>query len=48
MTDTGFTFVVITILTVMFWTWVAQTVMGDSRQKCETIASVETCAWELR
>lgn len=48
MTDRGFTWVVITITSVIFWTWIAQTVMGDSRQTCESVQSVETCLWELR
>lgn len=48
MTDRFAPWVIIVILSVMFWTWVAQTVMGDSQQKCETVASAETCAWELR
>lgn len=48
MTDRGFTWVVITILTVMFWTWVGQTILANSRQTCEETTSAETCAWELR
>lgn len=48
MTDRAFSIVVITILTVMFWTWVAQTVLGDSRQVCQETASADVCEWVLR
>jgi hypothetical protein len=48
MTDKFAPWVIAVILSVMFWTWLAQQVMGDSRQTCETVQSVETCAWELR
>lgn len=48
MTDKFAPWVILIILSVMFWTWVAQTVLGDSRQHCEQSTSAETCAWELR
>jgi len=48
MTDKFAPWVIAIILAVIIWTAIAQMVLGNSRQTCETVASVETCAWELR
>jgi len=48
MTDSFAAWTVGIILSVFFWTFIAQMVLGDSRQQCERTASAEICAWELR
>ncbi len=30
------------------WCLVGYAVLGDSRQKCEQVGSLNTCSWELR
>lgn len=36
------------IASLLVWTILAQWVMGDSRQRCEAVHSIDTCQWELR
>lgn len=48
MTDKFAPWVILVIVSVMIWIAIAQMVMGGSRQTCETVQSVETCAWELK
>lgn len=38
----------ITAGSLIVWAILCFAVFGDSRQKCELVASVETCQWELR
>lgn len=40
--------VIATLVCLIIWTALAQLVLGDSRQTCESVQSVDTCAWELR
>jgi hypothetical protein len=40
--------IIATLVSLIIWTALAQLVLGDSRQTCETVQSAETCAWELR
>lgn len=36
------------LVCLIIWGIVVQMVAADSRQRCEAIHSVDTCAWELR
>lgn len=37
-----------TAFSLVIWFLVVAAVTHDSRQKCEIVASFNTCAWELR
>lgn len=37
-----------TLVSLIIWIALAQLVTGKSRQTCETVHSVDVCAWELR
>ena len=40
--------IIATLVCLIIWTAIAQWALGNSRQTCEAVQSVETCAWELR
>lgn len=42
------TYIILVILSLMAWIALFNLVAGNSRQQCETIASSDVCAWELR
>lgn len=41
-------FIIAGIVCLIIWTALAQWVMGESRQSCEAVRSVDICEWELR
>ena len=40
--------IIATLTCLIIWVAIAQWALGDSRQTCEAVQSVDTCAWELR
>lgn len=41
-------FIIATLVSLIVWVAVAQWVMGESRQTCQAVHSVDICEWELR
>lgn len=41
-------FIIATLVSLIVWAFIAQMVMGESRQTCQAVHSVDICEWELR
>lgn len=40
--------IIVTLVCLIIWAAVMQSIIGDSRQRCEETTSTETCSWELK
>lgn len=48
MTNRAAHLITATLASILVWTIVVYAITADSRQKCNNVASVDVCEWELR